>query len=222
MRIKIGEIPEQTKTYKYMFGIELTLYNLTNIEKAFERLEPFYLNEPWDRINVYLDDVATKDYNLEDQLNSETPLYMYHIKVDTRATDFEQIIHTLKSSPNYIDCYQCGSVDCNYAIIRFKVSITRRMELLLNSKYSQLYKPDEIKNIKKNQYIVMRYGKQLPNGDKVFTEPFQVLTKDEEAFKILAEKYNITDDKTLSIMKNNEFDSKINLSNEIIDSRTLC
>lgn len=222
MRIQIDSSAERTKLFKYMFGIEISIYNSIHIEKAFERLEPYYLNEPWDRINVYLDDEATTDYDLSEQLNSEEPLYMYHVKVDTRCSDFAQILDTLKTSPNYVDCYQCCDVDSHYAIIRFKVSVIRRISTLLDSKYSQLYKPEELTNIKKKQDIVRRYAKINANNEVLFNEAMQVLTKDENAFNAICEKFNITDEKTKSIMKNNEYDSKYNLSLETINSRTLC
>lgn len=222
MRIKITGDSVQTKTYKYMFGIELSLYNMSNIEKAFERLEPYYLNEPWDRINVYLDDSATSDYSLEEQKDSEQPFYIYHVKVDTRVVDFDQILDIIKTSTNYIDCYQCGDADCNYAIIRFKVSINRRIAQLLESKYSQMYKAEELQNIKRNQYISTRYTKEIKNGERILSEPILVLSKDEIALNSICERLNITDDTTISIMKKNEYDSKINLSNEIINSKELC
>lgn len=222
MRIKIGNGPnsEHTKLFKYMFGIELSLYYMSNIEKAFERLEPYYLNEVWDKLNVYLDDEATNDYSLEEQKDAEQPVYLYHIKVDTRVNDFHEILDILKTSSNYVDCYQCCNVDSHYAIVRFKVSIVNRVKLLLESKYSQMYKPEELKNIKKNQYIASRYGKDK-NGERTFTEPIHVLAKDEEAFLELCEKYK-PDDKTMTVMRQNEYDSKINLSKEIINSNTLC
>ena len=78
----------------------------------------------------------------------------------------------------------------------------------------------ELKNIKKNQYIASRYGKDK-NGERTFTEPIHVLAKDEEAFLELCEKYK-PDDKTMTVMRQNEYDSKINLSKEIINSNTLC
>jgi hypothetical protein len=223
MRIKIGNNSNQTKTFKYLFGIELSIYNMSSIEKAFERLEPYYLNEPWDKLNVYLDDKATSDYNLEEQKDAEQPEYIYHIKVDTRVEGFAEILDMIKTSTNFIDCYQCGDIDCHSAIIRFKVSIIKRVKSFLNSKYSEMYKPEELTNIKKNQYIKTRYTYQdKVSNERVFTEPILVLAKDELALNAICERLGLTDDKTISIMKQNEFDSKLNLDNEIIDSRLLC
>lgn len=222
MRIKIDNAPTVTKTYKYMFGIELSLYNMTNVEKAFERLEPYYINELWDKINVYLDDKATTDYNLEEQLSSDQPTYIYHIKVDTRVPEFASTLDIIKTSSNYVDCYQCKDADCHNAIIRLKVNVPRRIKHLLNSKYSMMYKKEELESIKKNHYIINRYSKLDKNNEYKFNEPILVLTRDEEALNTICDKLGITDEKTISIMKENEYDSKFNLNNEIINSKELC
>jgi len=219
MRVKIDNDPTLTKTFKYMFGIELSLYTMTNIEKAFEKLNPYFLNEKWDKMNVYLDDVQTKDYSLEEQADSEQPVYIYHIKVDTRNSDFNNILDVIKTSSSYIDCYQCKDVDCNYAIIRYKVNVNRRIPHLLNSKYSLMYNKQEIESIKSNQYIKTRYVKSEGTG---FATPILVLSRDDEAFNDICDRLGITDDETMSIMKQNEYDSKINLSKEIINSKELC
>lgn len=221
MRIKIDNDSSITKTYKYMFGIELSLYTMTNVEKAFERLNPYFLNETWDKINVYLDDLNSLDYSLEEQKNSDQPTYVYHIKVDTRNPEFSNILDIIKTSSSYIDCYQCKDVDCNYAIIRYKINVNRRIEHLLNSKYSSMYTKEELESIKTNQYVKNRYGK-LENNEFKFSEPIMVLCRDEEALNNICDKLGITDEKTISIMKQNEYDSKINLNNEIINSKELC
>lgn len=219
MRININNNPNHTKTMKYLFGIELSMYNKKEVESAFENLNPYYLNEPWDQINVYLDDEATTDYDLKEQINSESPTFIYHVKVDTTHPDFEKYISTLKSSVNFIDCYQCGDVDCKYAIIRFKVSVNKRVKTMLESKYSEMYRKEELDNIKKNKYIQLRYK---DHETKDISEPIKILAKDEECFKYICEKLKLTDEKTIAIMKQNEYDSKLKIENEIINSKLLC
>jgi hypothetical protein len=218
MRIKIDNTPTTTKVFKYMFGIEISLYAVTNVEKAFERLNPYFLNEKWDPINVYLDDIDSSDYSLEEQISSDQPVYIYHIKADIRNPDFSNILDIIKTSSNYVDCYQCKDTESNYAIIRYKVNVNRRIEHLLNSKYSQMYNETELGYIKNNQYIKVRYSK----NDSSLFNPLMVLAKDDEALSAICEHIGITDDDLIATIKKNEYDSKFNLSNEIISSKEVC
>jgi hypothetical protein len=221
MRISISENSNVTKTFKYLFGIELSIYNTVAVEEAFENLYPSYHTDNWEPFDVYLDDEATSDYCLKEELKSENPLFIYHIKVDTTAKDFEKNLNVIKGSSNYIDCYQCKNKDSKYAIIRYKISVKHRVLNMVDSNYSKMYNKKELNNIKINQYIKNRYTFLNNDNEQEFNEPFLVLEKSEEILHKLCKRLGITDRKTIKIMKTNEYDSKFNFQTEIINSNLL-
>jgi hypothetical protein len=161
--------------------------------------------------------------NIKEQETSDYPNYIYHIKVDTRNPNFEECLNVIKTSSNYIDCYQCSSVDCNYAIIRMRMSVVKRVKHLLNSEYSKMYNKTELDTVKKNQYINARYTViNFETNEKTFADSILVLQKDEKALQSLCDKLKIVDEKTIKIMKQNELDSKIKLENEMTNSKLYC
>lgn len=221
MRISISEKTKVTKTFKYLFGIELSIYNMPTIEKAFEELYPYYKNDDWEAFDVYLDDHACSDYSLEEELKSDNPQFIYFIKMDKNAKDFQKNLDIIKTSSRYIDCYQAKDANSKYCIVRYKVAVKKRVFDLINSQYSKMYNKKELQNIKDNGYIQTRYGTFNNQYEREFDEPILVLDKNETVLEKICTRLGVTDSTTISIMKQNEYDSKFNLKNETINSKEL-
>lgn len=205
-----------TKLARYMFFIEIALYYGIPQEQAFENLQP-RMGETFDPIQVYLTDTSGTDYDLK---KDKTP--MYHVLIDTRCPRFTKSLEDIKESYWYVDCYQCQDVDSNKAIIRLNVSIKKRIKLLMKSKYSEMYKADELQKVfNMKESLIKRYSHIDVNGDLQLSDSIHVLLKSKNMYEKLIEVYGIKDEKTKNIMKNNEFDSKFILEKEIIDGNNI-
>jgi len=215
--------PLLTKLAKYMFFIEISIYERNIIEQAFEDLQP-RIGETFDPINVYIADTNSKDYDLQENLDNDQDdqIFMYHVLVDTTNPRFKESLDTLKTAYSFVDCYQCQNSKSDKAIIRQKVVVKRRVVQLLESRYSEMYAEREYKTILNNVDVTKRFTIWDKETKKdVLDKSLHVLMKSQELFDKMVNDLGLTDDDTREILSGNEFDTKYDLKKETINSKEL-
>ena len=213
--------PNLTRLAKYMFFIEISVYFLTVDEQAVEDLQP-RLGENFDQLNVFINDDNSVDYNIRNNMGDESELtYLYHILADTRNPRFEESLDVLRRHNKYVDCYQCGDINSNKAIIRMKPFVKTRMQHLINSEYSKMYKDNEFANMMKNVALQVRYSVWTEDNETIIHNSLQILMRTQDALDDLVERLGITDDKTIALMASRELDGKYNIDAESINSLNL-
>jgi Trp operon repressor len=208
-----------------MFFIEISIYYAVLDEQAVEDLQP-RLGESFAPINVFIQDNGRTDYNVRDvlekatnQSNTEPVVFLYNILVDTRNPRYEESISQLRTKEGFVDCYQCGNVDSNKAILRMKVVVKDRMKHLLKGEYSKMYKENEFDALLRNRALHERYRVWTKEGKDEIHKSLQVLMKTQEALDALVERLGITDSSIIDLMASRELDEMYNVEKESINSQ---
>lgn len=208
--------PNLTKVAKYMFFIEQSLYFPLPLQEAFQKLEPS-LSETFNPVNVFVSDENSRDYNIDEQIKSGNPSFIYFITCDTRNPRFGKMLSEIKKFEGFIDCYQYDNINSDIAVIRYKVYIKDRMIKLLTSKYSEMYKRQEYSTIVNNKTIQAIYTRFNYDTKKPeFLKPIHVLVHSEEGLQQIIDELNITDPEIIKIMTKNELDSKYSIEQETL------
>ncbi len=217
------ESSDLTKTGQYLFFMELSFNHSKELNIAFENLQPRY-GETFNKLNIFLHDKSAFEFNSIDDYEK----YFYYILVDKRNPRFKESLDVIKNAIFFQDCYQCKDVESNFCIIRMNVISNVKVKRFINSEYSKIYPEEELLKYVQNDCVLKRYLKTISvknektgrmEGKAVFKKPLQVLLKNPYYYEKLVRDLNIEDESVKIQMLNNEFDSKINLNNEIIDSK---
>lgn len=195
---------QKTKTYRYLFEPTITLFHAPEVRSLL-------LNEKqgFKIIDVFIADSAIEDSKPEDGI--------FYILVDRTHNNFAVNIEKLKKkSMFYVDNYLIGSLDSNYAIIRFNSFKGKILDSFLSSKYSEMYEKQTLVNFKSRFQKVSSKGKLEP------TKEYQVLTCSTTLKNEIIDSIKAHDNSDISYLNEIivELDSKINFQNEIIDSET--
>jgi hypothetical protein len=212
-----------TKTARYLFFLELCNYHSTALHDAFEKLQPVPGIDTFDHINVYVQDINIKDYDLNNPPNGR---YQYFVKVDTRNPQFNKYLDVIKNDFSYVDSYKYKD-DPNdpYSIIRISVINTDKFKKLLESKYSQIWTQQELERLSMNYLVTRKYvidPKAYPLHDSKFEEEadflnqsWHILAKSDAYINLLLRKckpdYNL-EEKLKA--KEAELDTKFNIQKE--------
>lgn len=209
--------PNLTKIAKYMFLIEQCLFHPIPIQRAFQKLEP-KSDESFEHINVYIDDTNALDYDLSEELGKKNQRFLYFITCDTRNPRFKSQLAVIKGFKGYIDCYQNDNVHSTLAVIRIEVMVKRRIPKMIESKYSEMYQQQELDELFNNKIIKMVYVYWDTKSKRdVYHDSLHILKRSEEMFDRIADMYTITDSDTLDVLSEQEFDSKYDMSKEILN-----
>lgn len=208
--------PELTKFAKYMFFIEMGMYFPLTIQEAFQKLEPG-LDETFKPLNVYIQDDNRKDYSILEQLESDNPSFIYHITCATNNPRFRAQLAIIQTYPNFVDCYQYENSTSNTAVIRCRLFVKSRMKKLVESKYSEMYAPQEYNSILNNASIAAIYAKfNYETKENEFNRAFHVLLRTDKFFNEMVDQLGLTDSKTIEALRTNEFDSKYSIEKETL------
>lgn len=209
-----------TKIAKYMFFMEQCLYMPNYVINAFQKLER-QLSEKIKSLNVFVDDNSRSDYSLQEQLDSDSPEYLYYVIADTTNPRFSKQLAELKKSEHFVDCYQHKNIDSNKAVIRFKVCVKSRFEKLLKSEYSKMFTEEEQSSILKNKPLLRMYTHyNFENERDELDSTLHVLMHTEEGLQRLVDKFTIDDPDTIAIMADHEYDDKFDIDKEILNFNT--
>lgn len=208
--------PNLTKFAKYMFFIEQCLYFPLKLQDAFQKLEPS-LSETFDSINIWVDDENIKDYSIHEELESNSPYYLYFITCDTRNPRFKTQLNIIKEFDGFVDCYQYENNISNTAVIRYKVNIKSRMKKMIESKYSEMYQEQEYRTIANNVSIQKIYSNfNYTTQEDEFDKSFHVLLRSDVLFEKIISELNLTDSKTIKALSKQEFDGKYSINEETL------
>lgn len=208
--------PNLTKFAKYMFFIEMGMYIPLKVQEAFQKLEPG-LDETFNPLNVYIQDDNNKDYLITEQMESDNPFFLYYITCDTRNPRFKSQLNIIKTYSNYVNCYQYKDDQSNMAVIRCKVFVKSRVSKMINSKYSEMYAPQEYQSILNCQSIQALYSKyNYESKEYEYDRSFHVLLRTEKFLQKMIDELGLTDSKTIEALSKNEFDSKYSIEKETL------
>lgn len=156
---------DKTKTFNFMFLIELSLYYSEVVSNAYESLEITGID---DCIDAYVQDEAYDYYNHEKEAKK-----LYFIKVRDNTDEFKKAIKIIKREcPFYVSHYKAGSVDSDYTVIVTKVIVNKRFNLMTESKYSEMFTEKELNALFNNITILRRY-RYYPNLFRIDKEGFE-------------------------------------------------
>lgn len=204
----------KTRTYKYLYKVFKVAYLSTDFQIALNRLK-CRQNENFTNLNVFMQDKNFPGSSIEDSI--------FYIIVDTRNPRFEDAISKLQECPYFMGVYQYHDVRSDLAVVRVRHPIVRQWKALLESRYSDLYKKSDgsVFFINNDSEIMGHFKEIDPNTKKaVYNKEWHVMMRTEEYFntKILPLTVGLSPN-DIEEIKKNEFDDKINLKEETINSQ---
>lgn len=189
---------KKTKTYRYLFEPSVNLYYTNEVKNII-----FSLNI----INVFLGDSNVDHSNMKDGI------FYILIKVDN---NYEEKIQNLKGiTKYYLGSYSVGNKDDNLAIVMFKSMGGKALENFIQSKYSSMYSLHLLDSDRDKFVVYNTETKKIS-----LSKEYHVLKHSEEYYETLVKELELEPDIAEEVWEK-EFDSKINLDEEIFNINLL-